>query len=351
MFVLPKNADDELWDGPRTGVEGVKEIFGADEAFESKRFTEYLKHIMSSHKHVFMDSPGKVPTLLSDVSSRSLNELDAKVQNSMPLSKIVQELRIIKSPSEIEAMKKSGLISSKAFVEAMKWTKPGVTEAQLWAKFEYETRVRGSTVLAYVPVVAGGPNALSLHYVRNDMELKNNDLVLVDCGGEYEGYASDITRTWPVNGKFSDAQKELYRVVLNVNKACIKICTESNSISLNEIHAQSVKLMKQELLKIGFNTTGWDIERVLYPHHIGHYLGLDVHDLPDLDRSRKLKENMVITIEPGIYIPFDDKFPRKYHGIGIRIEDNIVIGKYEPHVLSANAPKEIVDVEFCCGNH
>ncbi|KAI8645437.1 peptidase M24, structural domain-containing protein [Parasitella parasitica] len=350
MFVLPKNASAELWDGPRTGVEGVKEFFGADEAYDSTRFSSYFKKVLSSSKHIFMDSPGSMPSLISADSTKKLIETGLKLQTILPLSKTIQELRMIKSPSEIEIMKKSGMISSKAFIEAMKWTEPGVTEGQLWAKFDYETRMRGSTILAYVPVVAGGPNALSMHYVRNDMELKNGDLVLVDCGGEYNGYASDITRTWPVNGKFNDAQRELYQAVLNVNKACIKMCTESNSISLHGIHAQSVKLMKQELQNIGFNVNSWDLERILYPHHVGHYLGLDVHDLHDLDRSRKLKNNMVVTIEPGIYVPFDDKFPSKYQGIGIRIEDNVVVGKDDPYVLTSTSPKEIVDVEFCCHN-
>ncbi|KAG1352502.1 hypothetical protein G6F62_002662 [Rhizopus arrhizus] len=350
MFVPPKNAHAELWDGPRTGIQGAKEIFGADEAYESTKFTAYLKHIIGSYKNIFMDSPEKMPTLLSDESAK-LIQTGLKIQSILPLSKKVQELRMIKSPSEIEAMKKSGLISAKAFVEAMKWTKPGLTEAQLWAKFDYETRMRGSSMLAYVPVIAGGPNALSLHYVRNDMELKDNDLVLVDCGGEYNGYASDITRTWPVNGRFSDAQKELYQAVLNVNKKCIKLCTESSNLSLHGIHSESVRFMKEELEEIGFNATGWDLERILYPHHVGHYLGLDVHDLHGLDRSRKLKQNMVITIEPGIYVPYDDKFPSKYQGIGIRIEDNVVIGKEEPYVLTSNTPKEVVDIEFCCNNH
>ncbi|KAG1140816.1 hypothetical protein G6F37_008714 [Rhizopus arrhizus] len=350
MFVPPKNAHAELWDGPRTGIQGAKEIFGADEAYESTKFTAYLKHIIGSYKNIFMDSPEKMPTLLSDESAK-LIQTGLKIQSILPLSKKVQELRMIKSPSEIEAMKKSGLISAKAFVEAMKWTKPGLTEAQLWAKFDYETRMRGSSMLAYVPVIAGGPNALSLHYVRNDMELKDNDLVLVDCGGEYNGYASDITRTWPVNGRFSDAQKELYQAVLNVNKKCIKLCTESSNLSLHGIHSESVRFMKEELEEIGFNVTGWDLERILYPHHVGHYLGLDVHDLHSLDRSRKLKQNMVITIEPGIYVPYDDKFPSKYQGIGIRIEDNVVIGKEEPYVLTSNTPKEVVDIEFCCNNH
>jgi intermediate cleaving peptidase 55 len=146
-----------------------------------------------------------------------------KIKAIKPLSTLVQELRLIKSDYELELMKESGKISSKAFVESMKWTKPGYTEAQLWAKLDYECRMRGSSMLAYVPVVASGSNALSMHYVRNDMEMHDNQLVLVDGGGEYNGYASDITRTWPVNGTFTEPQRELYQVVLNVNKACIKV--------------------------------------------------------------------------------------------------------------------------------
>ncbi|KAI8359147.1 peptidase M24, structural domain-containing protein, partial [Blakeslea trispora] len=326
MFVLPKSASAELWDGPRTGIDAAKEIFGADEAYENNRFQHHLKNALASAKHIFMDSPGSIPSLTSNENTKKLIETGLKLQTILPLSKVVQELRMIKSTSEVEIMKKSGMNSSKAFIEAMKWTKPGLTEAQLWAKLDYEIRMRGSSILAYVPVVAGGPNALSMHYVRNDMELRDGDLVLVDCGGEYNGYASDITRTWPVNGKFTDPQKELYQAVLNVNKACIKMCTEVNSISLHGIHSQSIKIMKQELDKIGFKASAWDVERILYPHHVGHYLGLDVHDLHSLDRSRKLKENMVITIEPGLYVPFDNKFPEKYQGIGIRIEDNVVVG-------------------------
>ncbi|KAI9492367.1 peptidase M24, structural domain-containing protein [Zychaea mexicana] len=361
MFVPPKSPADELWDGPRTGVDGVKEIFAADEAFDNGRFPMFLKDALLS-KHVFMDSPVLKPSILSEStamkmvdfgkSSKWLDYIKSKTQRAVkPLSVLVQELRIIKSENEIDLMKKSGNISAKAFIEAMKWTSPEYTEAQLWAKLDYECRMRGSSILAYVPVVASGPNGLSMHYVRNDMQMRDGDLVLVDCGGEYQSYASDITRTWPVNGKFTEPQKKLYQAVLNVNKACIKLCTEKANISLHGIHSVSTRLMKEELAKIGFKTSTWELERILYPHHVGHYLGLDVHDCHDLDRSRKLKQNMVVTIEPGIYVPFDDRFPREYQGTAIRIEDNCVVGAEEPYVLTATAPKEIVDIEYCCANN
>ncbi|KAL0073659.1 peptidase M24, structural domain-containing protein [Phycomyces blakesleeanus] len=347
MFVPPKSAHAELWDGPRTGVEGAKEIFGADEAYDNSRFTSFLKDAMNAD-HLFIDSPSVNPSLLSEDRNKKIIEA-AKFRKALkPLSILIQELRIIKSDNEIDIMKKSGQISSKAFIQAMKWTQPEFSEAQLWAKLDYECRMRGSSMLAYIPVVAGGPNALSLHYVRNDMKLRDGDLVLVDCGGEYNGYASDITRTWPVNGKFTEPQREIYQAVLNVNKACIKMCTENAKLSLHAIHTESMKLMKRELDAIGFSVTNSDLENMLYPHHVGHYLGLDVHDLHDITRSRRLKKNMVITIEPGLYIPYDKKFPSKYHGIGVRIEDNVVIGEETPYVLTATAPREVIDIEYCC---
>ncbi|KAI9318368.1 peptidase M24, structural domain-containing protein [Dichotomocladium elegans] len=347
MFVPPKSPADELWDGPRSGVEGAKEIFAADEAYDNARFPMFLKDALQA-KHVFIDKTE--PSILCRDDAKRIIDFAKSQRAQKPLSTLIQELRVVKSDKEIAIMKEAGLISSKSFIEAMKWTKPGFSEAQLWAKLDYECRMRGSSILAYVPVVAGGPNGLSMHYVRNDMMLRDNDLVLVDCGGEYNGYASDITRTWPVNGKFTEPQRKLYQAVLNVNKACIKLCTEEANISLHGIHAVSTRLMKEELAKIGFKSNKWDIERILYPHHVGHYLGLDVHDCHDLDRSRKLKQNMVVTIEPGIYVPYDDRFPAEYQGIAIRIEDNCVIGKDEPYVLTATAPKEVVDIEFCCAN-
>ncbi|GAB5592346.1 aminopeptidase [Umbelopsis nana] len=351
MFGLPKNPSIELWDGPRTGLDGIIEKFGADQAYTSMQFASRLKEAINNAKCIYVDTNMSSGSILS--ASEPAQKLISNGKFSKPvkqLSPLIQEFRSIKSDAETKIMRQSGEISSKAFIEAMKFTKPGITEGQLWAKLDFECRMRGSSMLAYVPVVAGGPNALSMHYVRNDMKLRDGDLVLVDCGGEYNGYASDITRTWPVNGKFSDPQKKLYQAVLNVNKACIKLCIESHNMSLHGIHDVSVKLMKQELDKIGFPVKSGDVERVLYPHHVGHYLGLDVHDCHDLDRSRRLKEGMVITIEPGLYVPYDNQFPEEYQGIGIRIEDNVCVGKEDPWILTVTAPKEVVDIEYCCSN-
>ncbi|CAG8454420.1 67_t:CDS:2 [Acaulospora colombiana] len=303
-----------MWEGPRTGVLGAVDIFGADEAMESSRFNSKIKEIIKNYETIYIDLPPRTNILSTDNVQKNINRAHGtpllmklsswfnfnrdpadnlnqphpfNISNIIgdkvrPLSKIIQDLRIIKSDAEINLMKKAGEITGKAFIQ------------------------------------------------------------------EYHGYASDITRTWPVNGKFTQAQREIYEVVLKVNRNCIKLCTEEENISLNGIHEASVQIMKEELINLGFNLVEGDVDRVLYPHHVGHYLGLDVHDTHDLDRSRRLLSGMVITI--GIYIPPDDAYPKKYHGMGIRIEDNVLVGKTDPIVLSSTSPKEIVDIEYCMAN-
>ncbi|KAI8601280.1 peptidase M24 [Dissophora ornata] len=403
MFVAPKNVNIEMWEGARTGLDAAKEIFGADEAIDANLFRYRAVDMASRHENVYFDYPGPsmfmpmdiakklhntpvVPSLFSRLmgvfgatkdakpssdfaftshpyptntdtkksksnksSQQSVADSDA-IATTKGLSPLVQELRVIKSEAEIKIMRHAGEISGKAFIETMKFTNPQRLEHQVYAKFDFECRMRGSQMMAYVPVVAGGSNALTMHYVNNDQPLKDGDLLLMDAGGELNGYASDITRTWPVNGKFTEAQKDLYEVVLNANKECIKLCAEEHGMSLNQIHDVSMRLTKEGLSRLGIKPLAHDIDRRLYPHHVGHYLGMDVHDTGDISRSRPLKEGMVITIEPGLYIPRDSAYPEKYQGIGIRIEDNVVIGKTVPHVLSVTAPKEVVDIEYCCAS-
>ncbi|KAF9434834.1 hypothetical protein BGZ76_007344 [Entomortierella beljakovae] len=395
MFVSPKNANIEMWEGARTGSDAAIEIFGADEAVDSNLFRYRIVDMASRYENVYFDYPTPAMFMPMDIAKKLHNKPDVKslftrltglfrtsdtkgsgfVFNSQPypktngnakkskhsfftdsdamsttksLSPLIQEKRVIKSKAEIKVMRESGEISGKAFIETMKFTNPQRYEQQIYAKFDFECRMRGSQMMAYVPVVAGGSNALTMHYVNNDQPLKDGDLLLMDAGGELNGYASDITRTWPVNGKFTEAQKDLYGVVLHTNKECIKLCTEEHGMTLNQIHDVSMRLTKEGLAKLGIKASSHEVERKLYPHHVGHYLGLDVHDTGDISRSRLLKEGMVITIEPGLYIPRDSAYPEKYQGIGIRIEDNVVIGKTVPYVLSVTAPKEIVDIEYCC---
>jgi len=195
--------------------------------------------------------------------------------------------------------------------------------------------------MAYPCVVAGGINANTLHYITNDDVLKDGTLVLVDAGGEYEGYASDITRTWPVNGKFTQPQLELYTAVLRANEYCIQRCHLKYDLSLSGIMEDAEAVLSEELNKLGFSKhLQKDGLSRFFPHSIGHQLGMDVHDVKSVAPDVKLQPGMIVTIEPGIYIPDDPDIPEKYRGIGIRVEDNVLITESEPDVLTKRAPKK-----------
>ncbi|KAJ2010825.1 aminopeptidase [Coemansia sp. S610] len=191
-----------------------------------------------------------------------------------------------------------------------------------------------------------------MHYVQNSSPAKSGDLVLVDAGAEYAAYASDITRTFPVNGRFTQPQRDLYSALLSVHEQMVRLCCVESGYSLNEVHRRSAKLLATELKQIGLDVSDRDIDEQLFPHHIGHYLGMDVHDTVDISRSQQLKRNMVVTIEPGVYVPYDNKFPKAFQGIGIRIEDDIVVGQTESDIenLTARAPRSVEEIEACVGS-
>lgn len=269
--------------------------------------------------------------------------------NVKPLGPVVQKLRSRKSIAERALMRNSGRIAGLAFRDAMGFTRAGMSEHQVAARFEYQCAMAGSERQAYVPVVASGANGLAVHYTANTMLIENNDMMLMDAGCELHGYNSDITRTWPVSGVFTQPQRDLYQAVLNVEKECIKLCTESKGVSLNNIHRESVRLLGMELKQIGFDSLRYgDLERILYPHYISHPLGMDLHDTPSFDRSQKLVEGNVITIEPGCYVFPNDRFPKWFHNVGVRVEDDVLVGKNEPEVLTQEAPKEVKDIEHAC---
>ncbi len=259
-----------------------------------------------------------------------------------PLRQLMNELRVFKSDGEIQNMRLAGMISGRALTNAMRrqWTK----EKDLGAFLDFEFKSGGCDSSAYVPVIAGGRNALSIHYVRNDDRLKNGELVLVDAGGEVGGYITDITRTWPINGKFSDAQRDLYDAILSAQRKSVSLCRESANMSLDQIHQTTEQDLREGLTQIGFDTTGNAMD-ILFPHHVGHYIGLDVHDSPGYPRSRSLKAGQCVTVEPGIYVPNNDRWPEHFRGLGIRIEDSICVQGDSPLILTTEAVKEIVDIE------
>lgn len=264
---------------------------------------------------------------------------DSKVKALRPL---LNDLRVVKSEAEVAIMRLAGRISGQAISNAMRkeWTK----EKDLDAFLEYEFKIKGCDNIAYVPVVAASENALKIHYVRNDDVVREGDMVLVDAGGEIGGYITDITRTWPVSGKFSDAQRDLYEVVLNVQRSSVSLCRESANMSLDKIHSVTEHGLREGLMQLGFDMSGNAMD-ILFPHHVGHYIGLDVHDCPGYPRSGALRAGHCVTVEPGVYVPNEERWPKHFRGMGIRIEDSICVDDDSPLILTTEAVKEVVDIE------
>lgn len=331
-------------------MQAAQDVFNADEAGDIEHISTQLPPIINSAREIYTDigSYGK-KSALSRFFAGSTTKVDglAKLlQKSTvkPLRPLMNELRLTKSEAELDCMRFAGEVSGNVITEAMR--KGYTTERQLWNDLSYGFRTNGLDGEAYVPVVAGGTNALSIHYVRNDQVLSPKDVVLVDAGGEHGGYITDITRTWPVSGKFSAAQKDLYEMILAVQKSCISLCREDADTSLDKLHRIAENGLRNGLKDLGFDTNRTDALETLFPHHVGHYIGLDVHDAPGYPRTDRLKEDHCITIEPGIYVPEgDERWPEHFRGLGMRIEDSVRIRKDEVEVLTKSAAKDVHEIE------
>ncbi|KAG8716192.1 hypothetical protein FRC08_009755 [Ceratobasidium sp. 394] len=345
LFMRERDPHDELWNGPRTGVQQSRDIFGADEVSNIDEFPRILRSAIKKASNVYAD-------LKPYVSSFAEETVEDILKRARPQSLLdrVATLRRIKSPAERKMMRKAGDISGIAHAKTMRFAKSAKSEAQLAAHFEYLCAMQGAQRPAYVPVVASGANALIIHYTNNDCLLKQGELVLMDAGCEFNGYASDITRTFPVgtSGSFTAPQKELYTAVLTVQKRLISLCTENAGESLNSLHAKSVEGLGKALTEIGFDLGAGNrrLDR-LYPHFLSHPIGIDLHETNG-QRHQDLTAGQVITIEPGVYVPPDSAFPKWFHNIGIRIEDEILVERDAAHILTVNAPKEIADIEAVC---
>lgn len=300
LFVRPKDPKAELWDGARSGIQAAQDVFNADEAGDINLAPSLLPQILGGGKEVYTDMLGnKARThfsrfFLGNSKAEGFQKL-LQSSNVKPLRPLMNNLRLTKSDAELTNMRLAGQVSGRVFTEAMR--NPFATEKDLWASLDYGFRMQGLDGSAYIPVVAGGQNGLSIHYVRNDNTLKDGDLVLVDAGGEYGGYITDITRTWPVNGKFSDAQRDLYEMILKVQRSCVSMCREDADMSLDKLHRIAENGLRDGLKALGFDVTGDAVDK-LFPHHVGHYIGLDVHDAPGYPRTDRLKAKQCITIEP-----------------------------------------------------
>lgn len=351
LFVPRRDPARELWDGPRSGKDGAAALTGLERVHSTEELGVVLKSIKGGT--VWYDNSQPCHPRLHQTHVRPLLEGGQLVKSLRPLT---HSLRAIKSPAEVALMKEAGRITAQAFKKTMAMSRGNIDEAVLYAKFDYECRAHGANFLAYPPVVAGGNRANTLHYINNNQIVKDGEMVLLDGGCEYFGYVSDITRTWPVNGKFSAAQRELYEAVLEVQLACLSQC--SPGVSLDYIYSTMLTLLARQLKELGIlpshasDTDAMKAARQFCPHHVGHYLGMDVHDTPELSRSQPLQPGMVITIEPGLYISEDNRScPERFRGLGVRIEDDVVIRDHGgPLILSANTPKTISEVERTCAH-
>ncbi|KAF2239642.1 metallopeptidase family M24, partial [Viridothelium virens] len=345
LYCRPKDPRAELWEGARSGIQAAQDVFNADETGDINAVQERLPQILRSAGTIYTDISGTAKskssfsryfrgsTPSSDTFERLLEPHAVK-----PLRPLLNDLRVIKSDSEINLMRRIGQNSGRAITEAMR--SHFYSEKDLWSFLEYSFRKQGCDGSAYVPVIAGGAHALSIHYVRNDDILKDGQLVLVDAGGEYGGYITDITRSWPVGGKFSSAEKDLYDVILKVQRSCVSMCREDANTTLDKLHGIAENGLRDGLKQIGFDMSGNALQ-TLFPHHLGHHVGLDVHDAPGYPRSELLKAGHCITIEPGIYVPDNDRWPKHFRGMGIRIEDSVCVQESAPLILTTEAAKEV----------
>lgn len=358
MFVRPRDADREIWDGPRFGVDGAKEHFGADEAFTIDKLAEELPKLFQNKKRLYyrlgvnraMDD--KVLEAIDKARAR------AKLGFTWPIEiidpgTILHEMRLFKSKDDLAAMRKAADITAEAHLRAMGATKPGMHEFQVEAMILETFRANGSERAAYGSIVGSGANATILHYRQNNKKMEQGELLLIDAGAEYDYYAADVTRTFPVGAKFSKQQEAIYQLVLDAQEAGIAKTVVGSS--LEQIHAACVDVITRGLVELGL--LQGEIEQLVkdeaykpfFMHKTSHWLGMDVHDVGTYylgGKARPLEPGMVLTVEPGIYIGKDyDKVPPEWRGIGVRIEDDILVTAGVPDNLTQAIPKTVAEVQ------
>lgn len=358
LFCRDKDKEREIWDGYRAGPAGAVADYGANDAFPIDDIDEILPGLIEGKERVYY-AMGK-DALFDKRVMDWINSIREKVRAGaippgefLDLDHFLHDMRLFKSAAELRVMEEAAEISAQAHIEAMKACEPGMYEYQLDAIIKHYCAMRGGRELAYTTIVGGGSNACVLHYIENNQKLKQNDLVLIDAGCELDGYAADITRTFPVSGRFSNEQAAIYDIVLEAQQAAFAVIEPGRH--WNEPHEASVLAITEGLIKLGLlkGSVEENIEKNnykdFYMHRIGHWLGMDVHDVGDYKvhgEWRVLEPGMVMTVEPGIYIAADNENVEAcWRGIGIRIEDDVVITKDGHKVLTATVPKERVEIE------
>ncbi len=357
LFCRERDPHREMWDGVMAGTEGAVEQYGFDEAFPINEMEKLLPRLLHGSERVYYDL-GKDPDF-DQLLIGWMNDFRAKTRKKflapdeiIALDHSLHEMRLFKSRTEITAMKKSARIAATAHQRAMQICKPGMNEAEVHAELLHNF-TRNQCEASYIPIVAGGANACVLHYISNRDELKDGDLLLIDAGAEYDGYASDITRTFPVNGKFSAPQRDLYEVVLAAQLKAIDAVRAGNP--WEQVHETAVQVATEGMIDLGILKSSLDeaLEeehfKAFYVHNTGHWLGLDVHDVGEYEidgHSRVLEPGMVLTVEPGIYVPPSaTSVDEIWRGLGIRVEDNVVVTRGEADILSSGICKTMDDIE------
>ncbi len=358
LFVRPRDPEREIWDGRRAGVEGAKSEFGAGEAFPVEEFEAKLNEFLDGAEILYyrfgVDRELDDTIVKELVRMRGWNRKPVHPpQTIVDPATIVHELRVLKSAEEIEIMQAAADIAAEAHVEAMKAVEPGMREYQVEALIEQVFRRHGAAAPAYTSIVGAGPNATVLHYINNDGELHDGDLLLVDAGAEYKGYASDITRTYPINGRFSAAQREIYDLVLKAQMSCVQMVRPG--VTHEQLKQHSIEVLTEGMVQLGL-LEGKPEELIkekkyenFYMHGLGHMIGIDVHDVGRYwygQESRALEPGVIMTVEPGLYISPETKdVPEKYSGIGVRIEDDVLCTNNGPRVLTSKVPKQVEEIE------
>jgi len=361
MFVRPRDPLMETWYGRREGTAGAEKNYGVQKAYSVEKLEKMLPKMLDGHDKLYYRFGVDTELdqmILGYLSGQRFRRLKTAYppHTIIDPTLVIHEMRLHKTEEEVELMATAGTIAAEAHVLAMKNCKPGMNESQIESIIEHHFRMSGANGVAYNSIIGGGENATILHYVENNAELRDGDLILIDAGCEFKGYASDITRTFPVNGKFTKAQKEVYDVVLDVQKECIAATVTGTTIKQRQ--DLSIELLTEGMKKLGLlkGATKTLIKNKKYEkyymHGVGHYIGMDVHDAgryfvdQTAKESRPFAPGMVLTVEPGIYVPPDDRSaPEKYRGIGIRIEDDVLVTEDGNRNLTSKVPKETEEIE------
>ena len=361
LFCRERNEEREIWDGFRYGPDAAREIFGFDEAHPIAALDEKLPEIASDRPALFtplgLFEPWdrKVTEVLNEVRARVRTGVSAP-EEVVDVRTTLDAMRLVKDEHELSLMRRACAISSAAHRRAMRATRPGMFEYQVEAELMHEFLREGAQAVAYSSIVASGPNACVLHYRENNRQMNDGDLLLIDAGCEYQGYASDITRTFPVNGTFSGPQKAVYELVLAAQLACIDAVRPG--APFHDYHKVAERVLAQGFIDLGL--VNGSLDEVLesgrykqfYMHRAGHWLGMDVHDAGLYQvhgESMKLLPGMVLTVEPGAYIRPADNVPERFWNIGVRIEDDVLVTADGVENLTASTPKSVADVEAAVG--